>query len=35
LAEEILDGAAHTIDIAPLRLDRFGAGRAIREYNVI
>lgn len=35
LAEEILDGAAHTIDIAPLRLDRFREGRAIQEYNVI
>lgn len=35
LAEEILDGAAHTIDITPLRLDRFREGRAIREYNVV
>lgn len=35
LAEEILDGAAHTLDITPLRLDRFHAGSAIREYNVI
>jgi sarcosine oxidase, subunit beta len=31
MAEEILDGAAHTIDIAPLRWRTFGEG----EYNVI
>ena len=31
IAEEILDGKAHTIDIAPLRWRTFGAG----EYNVI
>jgi sarcosine oxidase subunit beta len=30
-AEEILDGAAHTIDIAPLRWRTFGDG----EYNVV
>ena len=30
-AEEILDGAAHTIDISPLRWRAFGDG----EYNVI
>ena len=35
LAEEILDGAAHTLDIAPLRLDRFEDGREIVEYNVV
>jgi sarcosine oxidase subunit beta len=35
LAEEILDGAARTLDIGPLRLDRFREGRATREYNVI
>lgn len=35
LAEEILDGAAHTLDIAPLRPDRFRERRAIQEYNVI
>lgn len=31
VAEEILDGAAHTVDIAPLRWREFGAG----EYNVV
>jgi sarcosine oxidase subunit beta len=31
IAEEILDGAAHTIDIASLRWRTFGAG----EYNVV
>jgi len=31
VAEEILDGAAHTVDIAPLRWRAFGAG----EYNVV
>ena len=31
VAEEILDGAAHTVDIAPLRWRTFGAG----EYNVV
>jgi sarcosine oxidase subunit beta len=35
LAEEILDGEAHTLDIAPLRLDRFHEGREIVEYNVV
>ncbi len=35
LAEEILDGRAHTVDIDPLRYDRFTAGAAIAEYNVI
>jgi len=35
LAEEILDGAAHTLDITPLRLERFGTGEAVPEYNVI
>ncbi|WP_376788726.1 NAD(P)/FAD-dependent oxidoreductase [Thermoflexus sp.] len=35
MAEEILDGQAHTLDIAPLRWERFAlAGRAA-EYNVI
>lgn len=34
LAEEILEGHATTIDIAPLRLDRF-AQATIGEYNVI
>lgn len=31
VSEEILDGAAHTVDIAPLRWRTFGAG----EYNVV
>ena len=31
VTEEILDGAAHTVDIAPLRWRTFGAG----EYNVV
>jgi sarcosine oxidase subunit beta len=35
LAEEILDGEAHTLDIAPLRLNRFHDGREIIEYNVV
>ena len=35
LAEEILDGQAHTLDITPLYLDRFQQGREIAEYNVV
>jgi sarcosine oxidase subunit beta len=35
MAEEILDGRAHTIDITALGLDRFAAGRAAGEYNVV
>jgi sarcosine oxidase subunit beta len=35
LAEEILDGAAHTLDITPLDFDRFKEGREIVEYNVV
>jgi len=35
LAEEILDGAAHTLDITPLHNDRFREGREIVEYNVV
>jgi len=35
LAEEILDGAAHTLDITPLDIDRFKEGREIIEYNVV
>jgi sarcosine oxidase subunit beta len=35
LAEEILDGQAHTMDITPLYLDRFREGREIVEYNVV
>jgi len=35
LAEELLDGAAHTLDITPLHIDRFREGREIVEYNVV
>ncbi|HUV88611.1 MAG TPA: FAD-binding oxidoreductase [Anaerolineae bacterium] len=35
LAEEIMDGAAHTLDITSLDLDRFEEGREIVEYNVV
>jgi len=35
LAEEILDGQAHTMDITPLYIDRFGEGKEIVEYNVV
>ena len=35
LAEEILDGAAHTLDISSLYIDRFEKGEAIVEYNVV
>ncbi len=35
LAEEIVDGAAHTLDIASLSIDRFREGREIVEYNVV
>jgi len=35
LAEEILDGQAHTLDIASLRLSRFRRGPTVREYNVV
>lgn len=35
IAEELLDGRAHTIDIDELRIDRFSAGRSFAEKNVI
>jgi len=35
LAEEILDGKAHTLDISSLSLTRFRAGKPIVEYNVV
>ena len=35
LSEIILDGRAHTLDIAQLGYDRFAAGKLISEYNVI
>jgi sarcosine oxidase subunit beta len=35
LAEEILDGVAHTMDICSLSIERFEKGEEIREYNVV
>ncbi len=35
LAEEILDGQAHTLDITSLHLERFERGEQILEYNVV
>jgi sarcosine oxidase subunit beta len=35
LAEEILDGQAHTLDISSLSITRFREGKLIREYNVV
>lgn len=35
LAEEILDGGAHTLDISSLYIDRFEAGKKRLEYNVV
>jgi len=35
LAEEILEGSAHTLDIAPLRLERFLRERTSTEYAVV
>ncbi len=35
MAEMILDGAAHTVDIGELSYDRFDAGRSERERHVI
>lgn len=35
MAEIILDGRAHTLDISALDYTRFAEGRLIREYNVI
>jgi len=35
MAEEILDGRAHTIDIDPLRWSRFELGVGAGEYNVV
>ncbi|MBI5956413.1 MAG: FAD-binding oxidoreductase [Chloroflexi bacterium] len=35
LAEEILDGQAHTLGISSLRLSRFREGKPIVEYNVV
>jgi sarcosine oxidase subunit beta len=35
LAEEILEGAAHTLDIGPLRVERFLGERKATEYAVV
>ena len=35
LAEEILDGAAHALDISSLYIDRFEDGSGLIEYNVV
>jgi sarcosine oxidase subunit beta len=35
LAEEIIEGEAHTLDISPLRIDRFQDGSGLIEYNVV
>ena len=35
LAEEILEGRAHTLDISSLHLSRFREGRRILELNVV
>ncbi len=35
LAEEILDGAAHTLDVSQLSIERFADSRGDVEYNVI
>jgi sarcosine oxidase, subunit beta len=35
LAEEILDGKAHTLDVSSLSLTRFREGKPILEYNVV
>ncbi|MGH2682458.1 MAG: NAD(P)/FAD-dependent oxidoreductase [Actinomycetota bacterium] len=35
MAEEIVDGRAHTVDIDPFRYDRFLVGELDPEYNVI
>jgi len=35
LAEEILDGQAHTMDITPLSITRFAGASGVVEYNVV
>ena len=35
MAEIILDGQAHSVDISMLDLARFEEGRLIHEYNVV
>ena len=34
VSEQIMDGAAHTIDITALRAERFVEGQLIKEFNV-
>jgi len=35
LAEEVVDGRAHTIDIDPLRYERLERGRKVQEQNIV
>jgi sarcosine oxidase, subunit beta len=35
MAELILEGQAHTVDISTLALSRFAEGKALKEYNVV
>ncbi len=35
MAEEILDGRAHTVNIDDLRYGRFALGKDVREYNIV
>ena len=34
LTEEILDGAAHTLEVGCLSIERFSGGDSVAEYNV-
>jgi sarcosine oxidase, subunit beta len=35
MAEEILDGRAHTVNIDDLRYERFALGKDVSEYNIV
>jgi sarcosine oxidase subunit beta len=35
MAEEIMDGGAHTVDISPVRIERFARREDLREYVVV
>jgi sarcosine oxidase subunit beta len=35
VSEQILDGAAHSLDIHSLRAERFAEGDLVREFNVV
>jgi sarcosine oxidase subunit beta len=35
LAEEVVDGRARSIDIEPLRYERFERGRKVQEQNIV